>query len=560
MKRKFIKAVSLLLCGCLLFGAFGCQGAAGGGDNTASSVGAPNYSESDKKLNMYAFIGPTDGTFTTANGTKVVAEDNRTVERYQEYKDCGFDVLLLLGNDGYNGANRFGDREALSGLEGADREEKLNQLKAAETEAYNKAQLKKNLDMCEQVGLKTIVFDDRVHELSTIEDISLIKADGEQAKPLIVHTQSHRIVAPFEGKGVDFDANTYTDPTTKTVYPIRHIRYQWNSMEELQETLSIWTSPYMSHASFYGMSMFDEPTNKKLTALGEVDKALTALDPDIFVQCCLLPYYGGNSSILSVSSDKAFKEYIQEYLDKTDSEYFGYDYYPMTMNGNTTSMQATYLYCLQMSAELANKNNCDWEIIIQTYAQNNFLREVGYADVDLQVNLALAFGAYNIGYFTYWMWQNKAGWPNYCAIMDDYGNKVIYDEVQKVNNEAKQLAKIILNYRYQKTLLRYNDVSAPVWFKNVLESKLDKVKSFTSNGNTLVNQMYDQTNNCNGYMLVNVGDPAKENVSVNTIEFEGFSCAMVVKNGVTSYKTLNAGKLTCYLEEGESVFVIPYNN
>ena len=65
---------------------------------------------------------------------------------------------------------------------------------------------------------------------------------------------------------------------------------------------------------------------------------------------------------------------------------------------------------------------------------------------------------------------------------------------------------------------------------------------------------------CKGYMIVNVGDPAKQNVSENTIEFSDFNCVMVVKNGVTSYRKLNEGKYTCYLEEGESVFVIPYNN
>ena len=556
--KKFVKITALILGACFAFGSVGCSNSSAGAANPS---GAPDYSNSDKKMNMYAFIGPTDGTFTTANGSKVVIDDNRTVERYQEYKDCGFDVLLLLGNDGYNGANRFGDREALSGLEGEAYEIKLAELIDAENETFSSSQLKKNLDMCQEVGLKTIVFDDRIHEITTVENMSLIKTEGQDAQPIIIWGESNqRLIAPFTGYTIDLENGTYTNTENNQTKQIRYIRYQWQSMDELVETLKIWTAPYRNHPAFYGMSTFDEPTNAKLTALGETDKALTIINPDMFVQCCLLPYYGGNSSILSVSSDKAFKEYIQEYLDKTGSEYFGYDYYPMTMNGESTSMQATYLYCLQMSAELANKNNCNWEIIVQTYAQNNYLREVGYADVDLQVNLALAFGAYNVGYFTYWMWQNKAGWPNYCAIMDDYGNKIIYDEVQKVNSEAKQLAKIILNYRYQKTLMRFSDVSAPVWFKNVAESKLDNVKSFESNGNVLVNQLYDAEKDCNGYMIVNVGDPAKQNVSMNTIEFSGFNCVMLVKNGVTSYRKLKGGKFTCYLEEGESVFVIPYNN
>ena len=341
---------------------------------------------------------------------------------------------------------------------------------------------------------------------------------------------------------------------------IKNVRYQFEDEADLIATLEVWMSPYLNHPAFYGMSMFDEPANEKLKAVGQVDRALTKIDEDMFVQTCLLPYYGGNSSILSVSNAEEFKKYINLYLEETNSEYFGYDYYPMTMSGDTTSMQGTYLYCLQMSAELAKQNNCEWEIIVQTYAQNNYLREVGYADVDLQVNLALAFGAYNVGYFTYWMWENKTGWPNYCAIMDDYGNKVLYDEVKKVNEEAKELAKIILHYEYEKTKLTYSDISAPAWYRNVEEKELDGVKSFVSNGNTLINQMYDKEQGCRGYMVVNVGDPAVDSLSETTVEFDGFENVMVVKNGVTSYKKLNGGKITAYLGEGESVFLIPYNN
>lgn len=544
-------------------------------DNAADPKGAPDYSASTKKLNMYAFLGPTDGSAaTTSNGTKIRTQDFRTKERYQEYKDCGFDVLLLLGNNAgsYSGAGYWADVT----------EENMEELKAKELEAYNKTGadsytkgLKMNLDLSAEVGLKTIVFDHRVHQMTTVET-SLIKEEGKEAQPIVVNCANGvNYTAPFEENEKLIWETTYKEDGSIKSYgtyeqydingrlaiqtEIKNYRMQFEDEADLERTLEVWTSPYMNHSAFYGMSMFDEPANPKLKAVGQVDKALTKLDPDIFVQTCLLPYYGGNSSILSVSNAQEFKNYINLYLDETQSEYFGYDYYPMTMDGDTTSMQGTYLYCLQMSAELARENNCEWEIIIQTYAQNNYLREVGYADVDMQVNLSLAFGAYNIGYFTYWMWENKTGWPNYCAIMDDYGNKILYDEVQKVNAEAKELAKIILNYDYEKTQLRYTDISAPAWYRNVTESELDNVKSFESTGNTLVNQMYDKEKNCRGYMVVNVGDPAVDNTSRTTLEFEGFENVMIVRNGKTTYRKLNQGKITAYLAEGESVFLIPYN-
>ena len=60
--------------------------------------------------------------------------------------------------------------------------------------------------------------------------------------------------------------------------------------------------------------------------------------------------------------------------------------------------------------------------------------------------------------------------------------------------------------------------------------------------------------------MLNVGDPAVDNLSETTIEFDGFQNVMVVKNGAISYKKLNGGKITAYLGEGESVFLIPYNS
>lgn len=582
-KALALSLVSLVLC--FSFAACGESGtkqpaSSGMTANTADPTGAPDYSSSTKKLNMYAFLGPTDGSSaTTTNGTKIKTQDFRTKERYQEYKDCGFDVLLLLGNNtgSYSGAGYWADVT----------EENMDELKAQELAAYNKTGadgydkgLKMNLDLCAEVGLQTIVFDHRVHLMTTVET-SLIKEEGKAAQPIVINcANGSNYVAPFDeskritwyaaedlqyndsgtvksyGKLEIFDANG--NRTTET--EIKNYRMQFEDEADLVRTLEVWTSPYINHTAFYGMSMFDEPANEKLKAVGQVDRALSKLDPDMFVQTCLLPYYGGSSSILSVSNAEEFKKYINLYLDETGSEYFGYDYYPMTMDGDATSMQSTYLYCLQMSAELARENDCDWEIIVQTYAQSNYLREVGYADVDLQVNLALAFGAYNVGYFTYWMWENKTGWSNYCAIMDDYGNKVLYDEVQKVNSEAKELAKIILNYDYEKTQLRYADISAPVWYRNVTESELDGVKSYESTGNTLVNQMYDKEKQCRGYMVVNVGDPATQEASRTMLEFDGYENVMIVRNGKTSYKKLDQGKITAYLAEGESVFLIPYNS
>ena len=551
MKRLLSFLLALTFCLTFAFTAISCNRENAG---DASSKGAPDYSESTKKMNMYAFLGPTTGSFTTQNGDKVNIGDQRTLERYKEYKECGFDVLLLLGNDAghYAGVNEYT----------VITEENFEEEKTANKNYFDttsKSGLKMNLDLAEQADLDVIVFDGRVHTLTTVEDIGLIKEEGKDALPILIDAGSGgKYVAPFD----DIDISELKNGKIKkgeTYYDVKNVRYQFEDMADLVRTLEVWTSPYIDHPAFYGMSMFDEPQSPKLKSVGQVDRALYTLDENMFVQTCLLPYYGGSSAILSVSSATEFQNYLQEYLDETQSEYFGYDYYPMFETDGKTTMQSTYLNCLQMSARMANKNDCNWEIIIQTYAQSGGLRENTYADVDLQMNLALAFGAYNVGYFTYWMWENVSGWSKYFAIMDSYGNKLLYDEVKEVNANGQYLAKTILNYRYEKTKMTFSDLSAPAWYRSVEEEDFDNL-TFTSNGNTLVNQMYDKEKDVRGYMVVNVGDPAVKNFSLTTLDFDGFKNVMIIRDGETMYKKLNKGKIDVYLSEGEGAFFIPYNS
>ena len=75
-----------------------------------------DYSNSKNRMGQYAFVCPTNGEYSDQE--KVGKNpDNRTQERFDEYKACGFNVLLILGNDKYSG------------------------------EDFNSSQLKKNLDM-----------------------------------------------------------------------------------------------------------------------------------------------------------------------------------------------------------------------------------------------------------------------------------------------------------------------------------------------------------------------------------------------------------------------------
>ncbi len=55
------------------------------------------------QFDLYGYSPPTDGTYTVDGELKTTGEDYRTVERYKEYQECGFNILLMQFGGVYNG-------------------------------------------------------------------------------------------------------------------------------------------------------------------------------------------------------------------------------------------------------------------------------------------------------------------------------------------------------------------------------------------------------------------------------------------------------------------------
>lgn len=90
---------------------------------------------------LYAYSGPTDGTYRIDGETFSVGKDFRTRTRFAEYRRAGFNILLFQGNDPYCG------------------------------EEWESSQTKLNLDNANSEGLKAIIFDKRLTDLCFKEKI-----------------------------------------------------------------------------------------------------------------------------------------------------------------------------------------------------------------------------------------------------------------------------------------------------------------------------------------------------------------------------------------------------
>lgn len=117
--------------------------------------GRINFFNPKKEIGLYAYSGPTDGTYFEDGKKLFSGTDYRTSERYNQYARCGFNILLIQANDPYQG------------------------------EEFLTSRLKTNMDMALRAGLKVICYDQRIYKLSEKkEDIVSINGQFKDQKGL----------------------------------------------------------------------------------------------------------------------------------------------------------------------------------------------------------------------------------------------------------------------------------------------------------------------------------------------------------------------------------------
>ena len=435
------------------------------------------------ELNMYAYVAPTNGEYVNEKGEKVNNGDFRTEEKYREYKECGFDTLLLLGNDPYNGEN------------------------------FEDSDLKKNLDLCEKVGLKCIVYDKALHDLSA--------ADEE-----------------LVGDGKKF-----------------------RNACELRDFVGNRLKAYSFHPAFYGVEIMDEPSIYNFRTLSEVYKAIKAIDKKIYINAVLLPFFEGLEKRYTeklLTDREAYADYVEEWFKSTSASVFDFDVYPFVFGENETENDEgrifpLYLSNMQLVSEIAKKHNTKFFVTMQSYASRSdaagcaYKRKMSFADFRYQKNVALSFGAKDFRYYTYWLFPSQLGDPSSEAIMTEKGEKVYYDFVKKVNEELKEEFKIVGDYEYVKTEL----VGELPHFKGVITEKIDGI-TINSDVPLIINEM--KSNNKRAVYIINADNPAKK-IKANVTLDCGRENLQVLSNGVKSKLRSDDGRYDFIINEGEGVFI-----
>ena len=507
---KFSKSIlllaSLLLCSC----------AENKQDSSSIDTSkAPDYSASSKKMTMYAYAAPGKGTYSIDGTTYQIVDENgnevtfQTKEMYQQYKDCGFDYLLIDANDQYRGEEWF------------------------------TSHVKSLFDLADSVGLKTILFDNRIYALSLSKD-------------------------PLVGEGC-----------------------KYATQEDLVNDIKEFVKDYSAHPAFYGLLILDEPTYASLPAIGSLYHAIKTVNPDIFIQCNLFPLASGQADKYENNATdnnllSAYRHYVTAFVEATNADYIMYDSYPMTVSKgdiNSPSIKIEHLVNFQIIAEIAEEKNLELYMVIQSSSWSNNgvrrTRPVSLNDLFWQWNTALAFGVDQISYFTYMRRRSNASNGEYfddgTSFVTSNGKTTpLYDWAKAYHPGIKSLAAVTMNFSY-KGLISYVNSTTCACNANFLSGVIDS-SSFSyidldeskndAKSILLATEMVDKSNDQYGYMLINITDPA------TTIEKS--SSQIVFKDDVDAIRVIDdEGNVSDYsvsshtydiaLEPGRGLFVMPYS-
>lgn len=335
-------------------------------------------------MHKYGYSSPTDGNYYIDGKVFSVGEDFRTPARYKEYKDVGFDVLLLQANDPYLG------------------------------EEWEKSQTKKNMDNASKGGIdKIIVYDKRIHDLSKTEN-GLI--------------------------GEDF-----------------------MDEEALTSFLENCVKDYSKHPSFYGVMLVDEPSYKCFDSIGQIERCLKRISPNIYIQCNLLPFYGDKKKLSPISiysQREAYIDYIEQFISKTPHDVITMDSYPIRRENCRDFLINTHFSGYQIVSDMAKKHHRKKGFVLESTAMlvnmKDKFRKLNKGTIEYQYAAALCFGANEISYFTYWAKQrNKTDdeyFPDGTAFISRDGRKTeIYDAVAMIHEEYESIERLLEDYEYSSS-------------------------------------------------------------------------------------------------------------
>lgn len=392
-------------------------------------------------------------------------------------------------------------------------------------ETWETSQTKKNMDAACKAGIKQIIiYDKRIFDCSAVR-------------------------GGIVGEGKRFKTNG-----------------------ELEDFIRFCVKDYKKHPAFIGIMLVDEPRWFQIPSVAAVIRAVKKVDPEIYIQCNILPYYPGHGELFvenydGVNESEAYRKYVENYLDETGADHLMYDSYPMRLEPKDGYfIRREHLLGLQIAAEEVKKRNLTFNFVCQTqafYAHDKIVyRAPNEAEMRWQVNCVLAFGIKSIAYFTYWRKQRNSELEYFVdgtSFMTQDGRKTpLYFAMQKIHGELSKISDYLLDCEYE-TSSYYTDLkNTESHLEPMIKNDLSEYIEISGDGKTsvVITVLCHKPTGDKVICIFNANDPRGNYGGISELSVK--TNALKIKNTFSLRyphgNELKDGKLS--LASGDGIFII----
>lgn len=482
-------------------------------------TGAPDYSGSTKEFMTWAYSAIYDGWWQTLDeNRKFVRIENSpetpvaitTKESLQEYKDAGFNTLLI---------------------------NYVAPLRTFE-ERFETSRTKQIMDWAAEVGLKCIIFEGCTRGLAATKE-SLInpeKADGRR----FFNSQE--------------EINEFVHYCVKQV--IAHPAFYGFSI--------------LDEPSYQYFPAFGQVYKAVQACAPGAYVCMNLLGLATRYTSSVLKYCEGADTM---PFPEGYTKYIEHYADCTGAPYIQVDVYPIKGTREKPTLHGSPIKTPQFLAEFCKKRDMELHYVLQSsafsvgFGENvvPWLRAPNKKEMYWQVNIAMAFGVTSYSYWNYYPCVNTASehYDQYSSFLDIAGNRnEMYYWMRDIHGEMQNMAKALLHFRYERSGIFWKNPFAgeKIHLMGLSECTYTRLKNakVQTAGAFLITELYDKENDRYGYFVVNVTDPVVDGKEKIRLDFEGYGRIQTYERGEVKNQALEGGVTEIELEAGQGIFVIPY--
>ena len=276
------------------------------------------------------------------------------------------------------------------------------------------------------------------------------------------------------------------------------------------------------------------------------------------------PKHASPSAYGYADYDEQLEYYAENIMSKFDNPLIEVDFYPFVNEEHRKYPRwDDWVITYEAIAETAKKYNGDVSVIMQSGTGLEFAKDLTEADMRLQVNMALAFGADTLKYYCYTVPTIKYTY-NYCILDPDNKPSALYGYVKDIHKEIQSYASVILSYEWD-SVIGVN----PVGFSSnmdmshlLLECEFTDTKHYEKAiaSDDLIISRFTSDKYGEAYMLVNYAQKDKNNVA--TVTFK--DCTKIAVYGGKGFDGApqiveldEENKYRVDLPYGEGVFIVP---